>query len=224
MYDTGAPEGGAALTVFWHHGTPNIGAPPAPLFEASTRLGIRWVSFDRPGFGGSTPQPDRNLGSAAALVATVADHLAIDRLAVVGHSSGAPHARACAALLPDRVVAAVGWPALRHMARHGASTPPPSQFQRCWSPAAPIGSYRQRTASGSPATAQLTPSVCALSFASRSKVHTRRWPQRRSAETDGDGLVVQQRQGSSRPSRSPRHGRCWRSCGRCCSRTPRPRG
>lgn len=64
----------------------------------------------------------------------------------------------------------------------------------------------------------LTPSVCALSFAWRSKVHTRLWPQRRSAETEGDGLVVQQRQGSWRPSRSPRHRRCWRSCGRCCSR------
>lgn len=81
VYDTGAPEGGAALTVFWHHGTPNIGAPPAPLFEASTPLGIRWVSFYRPGYGGSTPQPDRNIGSAAALVATVADHPAIDHLA-----------------------------------------------------------------------------------------------------------------------------------------------
>ena len=23
------------LTVLWHHGTPNIGEPPAPLFEAS---------------------------------------------------------------------------------------------------------------------------------------------------------------------------------------------
>ena len=107
VYDTWPSGSGAALTVFWHHGTPNIGAPPAPLFDTSARLGIRWVSFDRPGYGGSTPLPDRTVGSAAALVAAVADHLAIDHFAVMGHSGGGPHALGCAALLPDRVVAAV---------------------------------------------------------------------------------------------------------------------
>lgn len=29
-YDTGPAD--AALAVFWHHGTPNLGAPPKPLF------------------------------------------------------------------------------------------------------------------------------------------------------------------------------------------------
>ena len=40
-YDSGA-EG--RLAVFWHHGTPYIGAPPESLFEAADRLGLRWVS------------------------------------------------------------------------------------------------------------------------------------------------------------------------------------
>ncbi len=40
-YDTGG--GHDHLTVVWHHGTPNIGSPPAPLVETSERLGIRWV-------------------------------------------------------------------------------------------------------------------------------------------------------------------------------------
>ena len=53
VYDTGADGGG--FPVFWHHGTPNIGSPPAPLFPAAERLGLRWVSYDRPGYGGSTP-------------------------------------------------------------------------------------------------------------------------------------------------------------------------
>ena len=49
-----APDGTPiALTVLWHHGTPNIGTPPAPLFAASDRLGIRWLGYDRPGYGGS---------------------------------------------------------------------------------------------------------------------------------------------------------------------------
>ena len=57
VYDTGADGADGRLAVFWHHGTPNIGAPPGPLFAAAVRLGIRWVSYDRPGYGGSTPLP-----------------------------------------------------------------------------------------------------------------------------------------------------------------------
>ncbi|MBO3086044.1 alpha/beta fold hydrolase [Cellulomonas fengjieae] len=95
------------LTVFWHHGTPNVGTPPEPLLPASAERGIRWVSYDRPGYGGSTPHPGRDVASAAGDVAAIADALRIERFAVLGHSGGGPHALACAALLPDRVVAAV---------------------------------------------------------------------------------------------------------------------
>jgi pimeloyl-ACP methyl ester carboxylesterase len=100
-YDTSG--GVERLAVFWHHGTPNIGAPPRPLFETAERLGMRWVSFDRPGYGGSTPMPGRDVASAAMCAAAVADELGIDEFAVVGHSGGGPHALACAALLPERV-------------------------------------------------------------------------------------------------------------------------
>ena len=55
MYNTRADDADGRLAVFWHHGTPNIGAPPEPLFAAAARLGIRWVSYDRPGYGGSSP-------------------------------------------------------------------------------------------------------------------------------------------------------------------------
>jgi pimeloyl-ACP methyl ester carboxylesterase len=104
VYDTG---GSGRLTVLWHHGTPNIGAPPRPLFAAADRLGIRWVSYDRPGYGTSTPRPGRDMASAATYVAAVADALGIGEFAVMGHSSGGPHTLATAALLPDRVLAAV---------------------------------------------------------------------------------------------------------------------
>jgi pimeloyl-ACP methyl ester carboxylesterase len=106
-YDSGAPESGTGLTLLWHHGTPNIGAPPEPLFPAGARLGIRWVSYDRPGYGGSSPNPDRDVASAASDVAALADALGLDTFAVMGHSGGGPHALACAALLPDRVTAAL---------------------------------------------------------------------------------------------------------------------
>ncbi|GGR89514.1 alpha/beta hydrolase [Streptomyces aureoverticillatus] len=103
LYDTGAEGADPRRTVFWHHGTPNIGFPPVPLFPAASRLGIRWVSYDRPGYGGSTPAPGRDLASAAADVRAVADALGIGSFAVMGHSGGGPHALACGALLPDRV-------------------------------------------------------------------------------------------------------------------------
>jgi len=93
--------------VMWHHGTPNIGSPPAPLFADADRLGVRFISYDRPGYGGSTPRPGRDIASAAADAATVADALGVREFAVFGHSGGGPCALACAALLPGRVTAVV---------------------------------------------------------------------------------------------------------------------
>ena len=98
---------GPAVAVFWLHGSPNIGSPPEPLFAAAEANGLRWVSYDRPGYGGSSPHDGRNVASAAADVAAIADALGIGRFAVLGHSGGGPHALACAALLSERVIAAV---------------------------------------------------------------------------------------------------------------------
>src|SRR5215210_5687584 len=106
-YATGADGAAGRLAVFWHHGSPNIGAPPEPLFAAADRLGIRWVSYDRPGYGGSAPRPDRDVASAAGDALAVADVLGIDRFAIMGHSGGGSHALACAALLRERVLGAV---------------------------------------------------------------------------------------------------------------------
>jgi pimeloyl-ACP methyl ester carboxylesterase len=113
-YDTradgiaGSPgASGSPVAVFWHHGSPNIGSPPEPLFAAAAANGVRWVSYDRPGYGGSSPHEARTVASAAADAAAIADALGIGRFAVLGHSGGGPHALACAALLPERVIAAV---------------------------------------------------------------------------------------------------------------------
>ncbi|RSD21407.1 alpha/beta fold hydrolase [Amycolatopsis eburnea] len=105
VYDSGGP---GRLTVLWHHGTPNLGAPPGPLLPLGEELGIRWISYDRPGYGGSTPVPGRTVGDAAGYATAVADALGVGRFAVLGHSGGSSHALACAALLPDRVLAAAG--------------------------------------------------------------------------------------------------------------------
>ena len=107
VYDTGTGDGTAGLAVFWQHGTPSTGAPPEPLFAAAAERGIRWVSHDRPGYGGSSPHPGRDVASAAADVASISDALGIDRFVVMGASGGGPHALGCAAVLPGRVLATV---------------------------------------------------------------------------------------------------------------------
>ena len=77
------------------------------------------MSYDRPGYGGSSPNPNRDVGSAAADVAAVADALGIERFAVMGHSGGGPHALACGALLPERVVAVVSMAGLAPFGAEG---------------------------------------------------------------------------------------------------------
>ncbi|KQO97019.1 alpha/beta fold hydrolase [Leifsonia sp. Leaf264] len=101
-YDTG-PDAASGLTLVWHHGSPQTGAPLEPVLAATLERGIRLVSYGRPSYGGSTPNPGRDVASAAGDVAAVTDALGIDSFAVMGASGGGPHALACAALLTDRV-------------------------------------------------------------------------------------------------------------------------
>lgn len=104
-FDAGA-LGPDTPTVVWHPGSPHTGEPIEPLVALARERGIRLVSYARPGYGGSTPNPGRDVASAALEVAAVADALGVGRFAVLGYSGGGPHALACAAMLPDRVVAA----------------------------------------------------------------------------------------------------------------------
>lgn len=106
VYDT-APDGNERVPVVWCHGTPNLGAPPEPLFASADRLGLRWIGFDRPGYGRSSVAPGRTLSSVASDVATIADTFGLDRFAVMGYSGGGAYALGCAAALGDRVRAVV---------------------------------------------------------------------------------------------------------------------
>lgn len=100
MEISGAPDG---LPVFLMHGTPGSRGGPRPRSSVLYRMGVLLVSYDRPGYGGSTRVPGRTVGDAAADVAAIADTLGLDRFAVAGRSGGGPHALACAALLAGRV-------------------------------------------------------------------------------------------------------------------------
>jgi len=95
----------SAFTVLWQHGSPQTGALLKPLLSAAAARGIRLLSYGRPGYGGSSGLPGRDVAAAAADVEQLADALGIGRFAVMGASGGGPHALACAALLPERVSA-----------------------------------------------------------------------------------------------------------------------
>jgi pimeloyl-ACP methyl ester carboxylesterase len=101
--DGGHPAG---RPVFLLHGTPGSRFGPAPRERVLYQLGVRLITFDRPGYGDSDRLPGRTVSAAAADVRQIADALGIGRFAVVGRSGGAPHALACAALLPDRTTRA----------------------------------------------------------------------------------------------------------------------
>lgn len=100
-------------TFLIHCGSPNSRLLFDPWVADAAERGIRLISYDRPGYGGSTPQPGRSIADGAADVRAIADELGIERLAMWGFSGGGPYTLACAALLPELVAAAavVGSPA-----------------------------------------------------------------------------------------------------------------
>jgi pimeloyl-ACP methyl ester carboxylesterase len=110
IYECGDPRG---ELVVYHHGTPGFGRPEKGWAEDAALRGIRLVGYDRPGYGGSVRHGGRAVADAATDIATIADALGVTRLRTWGVSGGGPHALACAALLPDRIIAAasVGSPA-----------------------------------------------------------------------------------------------------------------
>lgn len=95
----GAPEG---KPVLFFHGTPGSRVC-IPDRNAVLENDIRFITVDRPGYGGSTPNPNLSVADWAGDVEQLADALSLDHFAVAGLSGGGPYALACGALLPDRV-------------------------------------------------------------------------------------------------------------------------
>jgi pimeloyl-ACP methyl ester carboxylesterase len=91
--------------VLSFHGGLSSRLDAAPADAAARALGVRIVSPDRPGIGGSTFQPGRRLLDWPHDVAALTDALGIDRFAVMGWSCGGPYAAVCGARMADRVTA-----------------------------------------------------------------------------------------------------------------------
>ncbi|WP_079125812.1 alpha/beta fold hydrolase [Streptomyces sp. ERV7] len=89
--------------VFLLHGTPGSRLGPAPRGMVLYQRRMQLIAYDRPGYGGSDRLEGRSVADVVQDVKTIADSYGLERFAVVGRSGGAPHALACAALLPERV-------------------------------------------------------------------------------------------------------------------------
>lgn len=102
-YEGGDPDG---TLVVHHHGTPGSGLLRREWADDAGSRGIRLVGYDRAGYGGSDRLAGRSVADVVGDVAALADHLGAERFLTWGISGGGPHVLACAALLPDRVIAA----------------------------------------------------------------------------------------------------------------------
>ena len=103
VLEAGDEQGHAVVAM---HGTPGSGLLWRGMIEDAEARGMRLLAYDRPGYGGSDPHPGRTVADAVGDIAAIANALGVDRFAVEGGSGGGPHTLACAALLPERVVAA----------------------------------------------------------------------------------------------------------------------
>ncbi|GAA1540914.1 alpha/beta hydrolase [Kribbella lupini] len=97
----GAPDG---VPVVFHTGSPSTRWRRPDVVRATAECGVRLLTFDRPGYGESTRLVGRSIADVVADVRLLADAQGWDRFAVAGGSGGGPHALACAALMPERVI------------------------------------------------------------------------------------------------------------------------
>lgn len=100
----GDPNGRPAL---WFHGGFSSRLEAGPLDGAARELGVRIISLDRPGVGGSDAMPSRSILDYAKDVAEILDLLGVERAVVGGLSNGGMYTMAIASAIPHRVVHAV---------------------------------------------------------------------------------------------------------------------
>lgn len=96
----GRPDG---TPLVFLHGTPGSRRLGALLDHAARTHGVRVLAPERPGYGRSSPWPERSVADAAAFVTPVLDDAGVDAARLAGFSGGGPYALSTAATRPDRV-------------------------------------------------------------------------------------------------------------------------
>jgi len=98
---------GEGKPVFYFHGFPSSRLDLLLTQKATVSKGLQMIGVDRPGFGLSTFAPNRKVSDFAADISFLANHLGVDRFALLGVSGGGHYVITCAALLKERVTRAV---------------------------------------------------------------------------------------------------------------------
>ncbi len=99
--DYGDPTGRPVLLF---PGVPGSRLQGHPDRAIAGTLGVRLIGIDRPGYGLSDDQPGRTLLDWPDDVVALADHLGLDRFALLSISGGGAYAAACAWKIPERLV------------------------------------------------------------------------------------------------------------------------
>ena len=97
------PASGTPL--FYFHGSPSSRIE-FKLFGSEDlleSLNIRLIAADRPGSGLSDFQPNRRFMDWPKDVVALANHLNLERFAILGYSGGGPYAAVCALAIPERI-------------------------------------------------------------------------------------------------------------------------
>lgn len=103
-YEYGDPEGTPCI---YTTGTPASGIVGVLYHEAASEAGVRFISVDKPGYGHSDYMKGRLLTDWPEDTAALADHLGLDRFAVMGESGGGPHVLALAWGMAERITVAL---------------------------------------------------------------------------------------------------------------------
>src|SRR3989344_906865 len=96
----GDPEG---QPLFFLHGWPSSRMHGRRMGEAASKLKIRIITPDRPGYGLYDYKENRTLLDYPDDILELADQLKIEKFAVVGVSGGGPYAAVCAYKIPKRI-------------------------------------------------------------------------------------------------------------------------
>ncbi len=114
--ELGDPAGGPVVVL---DGPGSRGLARA-AHDAAVIAGARLIVPDRPGFGGSTPDPGRTYRSWPPDLAGLLDALGIGSFGIFAQSGGTPFAFASAVALPDRVRALAFTGAVSPLGERGA--------------------------------------------------------------------------------------------------------
>lgn len=198
----GDPDG---TPVMLFHGEPGSRFGYELMDAPARERGVRLLCVERPGIGLSDPKDGHSVTGWAADTSALADALGIGRFAILAHSSGAPYALACGALIPDRVMAvgimAGGGP----LDRPGAvdSLSPTARRVLSLAPRFPLLAWLMLGSMG--VSAKLTPSLARRGFLASVSA-----PDRRALEPQGPAVTRFMTQAFRQgPAGSLAHFRLW---------------